>query len=153
LKFRYAAARATGFEAAHRSRWLNPVPGLSVQTPMTEQSGYEQAIRLLSSAEPPTAILSGSIFMAQGVYRAIREKGLRPGRDVSVVAHDDQLRGIKANEFDPPLSATESSVRKAGERLAEILIDRVDTGAAEPVTEIWPVELIVRGSIAPPPRH
>ncbi len=44
---------------------------------------------LLRSAEPPTAIISGSDEQAYGVYLAARELGLRIPDDLSVVGFDD----------------------------------------------------------------
>jgi len=149
LRFRYAHARQEGYMRALAARGRPMDPDLMFETPMTEQAGYELATALLSSQAPPTAFLCGSIFLAQGVYRAVAERGLRVGEDVSVVCHDDGLRGIKPAEFDPPLTATFRSVREAGEHLAEILIDLVEAGGGdkEPVREVAAVDLILRNSV------
>lgn len=148
LRFRYAAARAAGFEAALAARGVLADAALSFETPMTEQSGYELARRLLAGDPRPTAFLCGSIFLARGVYRAAAEQGLRVGEDLSVVCHDDQLRGLNATDLDPPITATQQSVQAAGRRLAEILIELVEGNVASPpVGEILPVDLVLRSSI------
>jgi LacI family transcriptional regulator len=149
LRFRYAHARREGYANALAMRGRRADPDLMFETPMTEQAGHELATRLLSSDDPPTAFLCGSIFLAQGVYRAVAERGLRVGENVSVVCHDDGLRGIKPAEFDPPLTATFRSVREAGEHLAEILIDLVEAGGGdtESVRVVAAVDLILRGSV------
>ena len=46
---------------------------------------------MLALDSPPTAFLVASLISALGVRRAIEERGLVLGRDVSVVTHDDAL--------------------------------------------------------------
>jgi len=155
LRFRYAHARREGYRRACQARSHIPDPDMMFETPMTEQAGYDLAATILASESPPTAFLCGSVFLAQGVYRAVTERGLRVGQDVSVVCHDDGLRGIRPAGFDPPLTSTFRSVREAGEHLAEILINLVEAnGNKEPIKEIAEVDLILRGSVGlHKPRH
>lgn len=147
-QFRYVAARAASFRRAFAARGLTPLPDAIEFVSMTEATGYETAMRRLGDPERPTAFLCGSVFQARGVYRAIRERGLTIGRDVSVVCHDDGVRGFSAADFVPPLTATATSIRSAGEQLALILIDLIEKKAAEPVRQILPFELILRDSVA-----
>ncbi|WP_318527539.1 substrate-binding domain-containing protein [Albidovulum marisflavi] len=49
----------------------------------------ECARKLLGNAERPDAIFVGNDHMAFAVIDAIREAGLRPGHDISVVGFDD----------------------------------------------------------------
>lgn len=152
-EFHYAAARACGFRRALAARGLSADPTLEHEGPMSEEAGRLLTRQMLESASPPTAIICGSIFLALGAYRALRELGREPGRDLSVVAHDDLFRDLRASRFEPALTATESSVRKAGERLAAILLAQIDdkAGSTEPVQEIWPVDLVFRSSAGPVP--
>lgn len=147
-QFRYVAARAASFRRAFAARGLTPLPDAIEFVSMTEATGYETAMRRLGDPERPTAFLCGSVFQARGVYRAIRERGLTIGSDVSVVCHDDGVRGFSAADFVPPLTATATSIRSAGEQLALILIDLIEKKAAEPVRQILPFELILRDSVA-----
>ena len=52
-------------------------------------AGWAHGLDLLRSAEPPTAIISGSDEQAYGIYKAAREVGLRIPDDLSVVGFDD----------------------------------------------------------------
>ena len=104
--------------------------------------------RRLADADRPTAFLCGSVFQARGVYRALREHGLEVGADISVVCHDDGVRGCSAADFAPPLTATTTSIRGAGEQLATTLIDLIEKKVPEPVRTILPFELILRDSVA-----
>jgi LacI family transcriptional regulator len=148
LKFRYAWARAEGFRRAFEKRGLSPDQARMFQTPMTEQAGYALAIRALALPERPTAFLCGTVFLARGVYRAAQKLGLKIGRDISVVAHDDGVRGVKASEFDPPLTATQSPIRRAGERAATFLIDQIERqGQAGPRHDLAVSDLVLRDSV------
>jgi LacI family transcriptional regulator len=146
-RFRYAAARAASFGRAFARRGLEPLPDAVEFVSMTEATGYETALRRLADAQPPTAFLCGSVFQARGVYRAIRERGLRIGEDISVVAHDDDVRGCNAASLSPPLTATSTSIREAGEELATMLIDLIEGRLEGPVRRILPFDLVMRDSV------
>ncbi len=146
-QFRYVAARAASFRRAFAARGLTPPPDAIEFVSMTEATGYETAMRRLKDAERPTAFLCGSVFQARGVYRAIAENGLSVGGDVSVICHDDGVRGCGAADLTPPLTATATSIRGAGEELALILIEMIEGRATQPVRKILPFELILRDSV------
>lgn len=146
-KFRYATARARSFLRAFAARGLTPRPDAIEFVSMTEVTGYETATRRLDGSEPPTAFICGSVFQARGVYRAIAEHGLRVGSDISVVCHDDGVRGISADQFVPPLTATATSIRQAGEELAMMLIDQIEAGTSPPRRKILPFDLTLRESV------
>ncbi len=150
-EFTYAAARARSLARTFAARGLAADPALHYETPMNEESGYVLTRGLLDRPDPPTALICGSVFLAQGAYRALRDRGLEPGRDMAVVAHDDLVRDLRAAQFQPALTATQSSVRQAGERSAEVLLDQLAAPGAEPVQEVWPVELVFRASAMPAP--
>lgn len=115
---------------------------------MTEENGYRAARMLLESANPPTGILCSSLIMSLGVVRAMNELGLSMPRDVSLIAHDDVFPWLKPENFPVALATTRSSIRAAGERIAERLVARLAGNEADPRGEVWPVDLVVRGSIA-----
>ena len=115
---------------------------------MTEENGFRAAKSLLEGPEPPTALLCSSLMMALGVVRAIRDMGLTLPGDVSLVAHDDVFPWLKPENFPVPLTTTRSSIRAAGQRVAERLAARISRLETEPSGEVWPVDLVVRGSIS-----
>jgi LacI family transcriptional regulator len=115
---------------------------------MTEENGYRSARSLLEQPEPPTAIACSSLIMALGVVRAVRDLGLTIPGDVSLIAHDDVFPWLRPEHFSVPLSTTRSSIRAAGARIAERLAARISGLEEGARGEIWPVDLVVRGSIA-----
>ena len=70
-----------------------------------------------------------------------------PG-DVSLVAHDDVFPWLRPENFTVPLSTTRSSIRAAGARIAERLAARMSGLETDPRGEVWPVDLVVRASVA-----
>ena len=145
--------RMVGWHAALGHRGLNPAAGLFAAGPATEDHGYRATRALLALPEAPTAFLCASMFLASGCCRAIGDCGLKIGRDVSVIAHDDGLATVRPEAFDPPLTTTFSSIRAAGTRVAELAAALI--GGADPATlsEVRPVDLIFRDSAQAPPRR
>lgn len=145
----FAIARLNGTNIALAAHGLALAPALVQHSAMTEEYGYRGMMRFLDQPEPPTAVLCSSIVLALGAVRAINERGLQLGRDVSLIAHDDVFPYLKAENFSTPLTTTRSSIRQAGIRIAERLIGEVAGIVASPQQEIWKAELIVRASTGP----
>lgn len=147
----FAVHRERGVRRALAGSGLMLADGLVSSMAMTEENGYRAARRLLESGEPPTAIMCSSLIMSLGVVRAVRDLGLTIPADLSLVAHDDVFPWLKPENFSVPLSTTRSSIRAAGARIAERLAARIaglEDGARG---EVWPVDLVVRASIAGAP--
>ena len=117
---------------------------------MTDEAGYRLTAGMLASPPPPTAVICSSIFSAIGACRAIRDRGLAIGSDISVIAHDDGITSIRPEAHHPPLTTTFSSIHRAGERIAEIAADLIGGKSPADCQEVWPVDLIFRDSTRPP---
>ena len=116
---------------------------------MTEQHGHRSAAAMLSGTDPPTAFLVASMISALGARRAIEERGLVLGRDVSVVTHDDMLSYLANSGETPIFTATRSSVREAGRRLGRMLLNRIADPDAPPCHQLLEAELIIGRSTGP----
>lgn len=147
----FAHRRRAGYEDALTARQISPDPALMRADEMTEGHGYRSARAMLALPDAPTAFLVSSVICAMGTRRAIEEAGLTMGRDVSVVIHDDLLSYLHIDSDVPVFTATRSSVREAGRRLAEMLIDRIATPSAPHQTELWEAELTLGRSTGPAP--
>ncbi len=149
----FAARRRHGFERALAAHGLSADPTLMVSGEMTEAQGHDAARDMLDLPDPPTAFLTASFLSGMGVRRALWERGLRMGRDVSIVTHDDEL-GYLRNGFDEPIfTATRSSVREAGRRCAAMLLRRIESGASAPENDLMEATLVVGASTGPAPRR
>jgi len=149
----FAFRRRTGYEEALKARGIAPDPAIMRSEEMTEVFGYRSAREMLAAENPPTAFLVSSMICALGVRRAIEERGLRMGRDVSVITHDDALSYLQNGGDVPIYTATRSSVREAGRRLAEILIERINNPDGPLIHELLEAELMVGQSTGPAPRE
>ncbi len=147
--YNFANDRLNGYLHALTLAGIDRDDGLISFAPMTEFSGTLEAGRLLDASSPPTAFLCSSIAQAMGVRRAARERGLVLGKDVSLIAHDDRLHEIRAESFEPPLTATQSSIGDAGKRVVKLLITQLTDHEAPMAGEVWPVDLVVRASTGP----
>ncbi|PKQ21938.1 MAG: LacI family transcriptional regulator [Actinobacteria bacterium HGW-Actinobacteria-5] len=103
-------------------------------------SGQAAGALVLDRALPPTAVVAVSDVMALGFMDACRQRGLEPGRDVSVVGFDDLPESAAAG-----LTTIHQPVRDKGRLAAELLLDPERTERRI----ILPHELIVRSSTRP----
>ncbi|WP_420005688.1 substrate-binding domain-containing protein [Arenibacterium sp. LLYu02] len=149
----FAFRRRRGYETALVARGITPDPALMFAGEMTEVYGYNSVRRTQALDEPPTAYLVSSIIAAFGVRRAVEEAGLVMGRDVSVITHDDDLSYLRNGAEVPVFTATRSSVREAGRRLAKLLIAQIENPGAAPLTELLEAELTVGRSTGPAPNR
>ncbi|NVO56337.1 LacI family DNA-binding transcriptional regulator [Rhodobacteraceae bacterium B1Z28] len=149
----FAQRRRDGFLEAMRQAELPPDPKLMRSAEMTEVYGHHETRDMLQLDNPPTAILTSSMISAIGVRRALEEIGLEMGRDVSVIAHDDDLSYLKNGQDVPIFTATRSSVRQAGELAAEMLIDRIKSPNDPIKTRLLEAELVVGRSTGPVPNR
>ena len=111
-----------------------------------QQLAYEaMRDKLTASSSPPDAVIANMDLRAMGVYRALYEAGLEPGRDVAVVGYDDIW---PAQMMHPPLSTVHQPTAELGLAAAEVLLDTLE-GRVRPgrVVNISP-ELVVRDSTA-----
>lgn len=148
----FAIRRRMGIEQALAARGLTLEDHAVSNTLMTDASGYRQMAQILDSDVRPTAVLCASTVLALGAVRAISQAGKVLGRDISLIAHDDDLMLLKPENFIVPLTTTGSSLRDAGRRIAERLIAAVaDPDAPALLGELWTADLIVRASTGPAP--
>jgi len=147
----FAEHRELGYLAALSARGVSFDPALMSNTPFTDEVGFRVAQSMLELRPRPTAFLSGSMMTALGVFRAIRQAGLVLGKDVSMIAHDDVFPYLNADNMYPTMSTTRSSIRQAGVRMAELVLQLLAGKSGEDIHELWPVDLVLRQSSGPAP--
>ena len=148
----FAHRRREGYAESLRAHDVPLDPHLMRSGEMTEVFGYQSTRDMLAEENAPTAILCSSLISALGVRRAIEEKGLVMGKDVSVVTHDDALSYLQNGGDVPIFTATRSSVREAGRRLAEMLLATITDPTKPPLQQLLEAELMVGSSTGPAPR-
>lgn len=104
-------------------------------------------LREMESDFTPTGILCANDVTAIQVYQLLGQLGLRIPEDVSVIGFDDIA---EAAHLSPPLTTLHLSKQSLGEYAIRRLLDR-DHETDEYLVEQISVQLIKRGSVAPPP--
>ncbi|MFE0257342.1 LacI family DNA-binding transcriptional regulator [Streptomyces sp. NPDC059010] len=139
------------FEARARelAARIGAVPGtslLTVSAPISIDGALTATMTALSAKGPrPTAIVCDDDKLAAGAYKAARRLGLRIPDDISVTGLDDLAL---ATAIDPELTTVRLDAELFGERGMQALLAVLE-GRAPEAGDI-PVELVVRGSTAPP---
>ncbi|GAA1711795.1 LacI family DNA-binding transcriptional regulator [Streptomyces yatensis] len=130
---------------------MDEVPGTALGTEaagLTVEEGRRAAERVLARPGPrPTALVCDDDILAAGACKAARRLGLRIPDDISVTGFDDLAL---ATAVEPELTTVRlpaEAVGAAGMRALMTLMD-----GETPRDTVLPVELIPRGSTAPPPR-
>ncbi|MEK1930641.1 MAG: LacI family DNA-binding transcriptional regulator [Pararhizobium sp.] len=145
----FSLHRDKGYRDALVERGVPFDPRLIAHGHFTDEVGFRFARSLLEQSPRPTAIVAGSMMTALGVYRAARSLDLVVGKDISVVAHDDVSPYLNADNMAPSLSTTRSSMRAAGTRSAELVLQLLSGKSPTDIHELWPIELIHRESTGP----
>jgi LacI family transcriptional regulator len=148
----YVEHRERGIESAFSERGLQADPSLFGNDHFTDEAGYRYTRKFLDNADPPTAVLAGSMMSALGAMRAIRALGMTLGRDISLIVHDDVFPYLNADNMAPTVSTMRSSIRSAGGRIAKFALQLLSGAAPETLQEVWPVELVLRESSGPVPQ-
>jgi DNA-binding LacI/PurR family transcriptional regulator len=141
-------ARLDGYRAAMLEAGLPVSEELIRHDMFVVPGGREQALRLLSLADPPTGIVAGNDAQAFGVLQALGELRLRAPDDVSVVGFDD----VPVAAWASPALTT---IRQPLAAMAATAFRMLRASATDSTAEAHHVELattlVVRDSTAPPP--
>jgi LacI family transcriptional regulator len=111
------------------------------------RGGYTAAMELLTGADPPTAIFAFNDILAFGVLRAAHELGVAVPGQLSVVGFDDLE---PASLVTPALTTVRQPLARIGAVAAELLLQWIDGDKPAGMHIALPVELVQRGSTAPP---
>jgi LacI family transcriptional regulator len=163
-----AQQRYAGYRLAVQEAGLPFDEKLAVPGSYSVFSGRQRMAELLDRHpdEPlPTAIFCANDAIAYGCMESLEMFGLRIPEDISVAGFDDSLI---ARMTRPALTSARQPFRLMGRRAVEALLELIQgsegqpdcesdasssekVSASKPRTELFPVELIVRESVGPPP--
>jgi DNA-binding LacI/PurR family transcriptional regulator len=104
--------------------------------------GYLGTKALLACGEPLTAIFAGNDPSAHGVYKALRDSGLRIPDDISVAGCNDTV----APWLYPGLTTIREFPEQLGKSMVELLLKRIANPSEAPQSVTIPTELIKRDS-------
>jgi DNA-binding LacI/PurR family transcriptional regulator len=143
-------SRLDGYRAAMLEAGLPADERLIRRDLFSVAGGREQAARLLTMADRPTAIVAGNDAQAFGVLQALRDAKLRAPEDLSLVGFDD----VPVASWAAPALTT---VRQPLAAMAVTAFRMLRAGDDDTVTQARHVELattlVVRDSTAPPAKR
>ena len=110
------------------------------------REGFE---RWLDEGRAATAVICHTDTVAFGAIEAMRERGLEPGRDISVVGYGNSEERDGVAGAEPFLTTIDNPTDLIGRRCGEMLLDQVLDGRERNTHEQIPVKLVVRKTTGP----
>lgn len=113
-------------------------------------SGYQAVNDLLALPNPPTAIHCCNDHIAVGAYQALHNQNIHIPEQISLTGFDAIPNTLL---MEPQLTTVSQPLHQMGATAAEMLIAQINSGE-EPSTVsspiLFPTEILLRGSTAPP---
>ena len=136
--------RLTGYRRALTEAGIATNTNREYYGAFTQESGYELTHKALANAQKPTALFATNNFIAFGVLKALQEIGLRVPEDIAVVGFDDLPSSLVTFPF---LTVAAQPAYEMGRRAIEILLNKLEGGAADLYQEVvLPAEIVIRQS-------
>lgn len=121
-----------------------PLEDMLIETgDLTREGGAEATHHLLARAPHITAIAACNDMMALGALWAVEQRGLQPGKDISIGGFDDIPA---AAQSQPALTTISQPIYQIGEQLVEMLLCLINDEPIEPLQSLIPPRLVVRDS-------
>ncbi|MBB5215486.1 LacI family DNA-binding transcriptional regulator [Parapusillimonas granuli] len=141
-----AMARGQGMRAALAEAGLALDPRHVQYAPIHLGTAEQGMSRLISLPDRPTAVVATNDIFAVGGMIACRKAGLRIPRDMSITGIDNTDLGATQT---PGLTSVRTPIIEIGHAAAEQLIARLE-GKEFEAFQSFPIEVVYRGSTAPP---
>ncbi|MFQ3536872.1 MAG: LacI family DNA-binding transcriptional regulator [Aggregatilineales bacterium] len=139
----FTGYRLLGYQEGLAAAGLPFQPSYIVYSDLTRGGGFHAAHQLLDAHPHLTALIACNDLMALGAMSAAQGRGLRVGRDLSIVGFDD----IPAAEYShPPLTTIRQPTYETGRRLTAMLVSLIRGEQPAQTQIVIQGELIVRGS-------
>lgn len=145
LRYYVSAARVRGYRDALADAGVPWRDVMLVNAKANSRDdGATAAAFALDKAQRATAILTTSDVLALGVLEAVRSRGLKPGRDVSVTGFDDIPEAAEVG-----LTTVRQPSVERGRIAGEMLLDPPEDPAQR--HRVLPTALVVRTTTGPVP--
>ncbi|MBK4996396.1 substrate-binding domain-containing protein [Pseudomonas sp. S37] len=141
-----ARARLAGFRETLASAGCTLPDGNIVEQPFGFEGGRAGLNQLLRLSERPTAVFCGNDVLSVGCLFEAQALGLNVPADLSIVGCDNLPLTAQVT---PGVTTVLLPTYELGQRAADTLLQWIRSGQP-PQSECLPVELIVRGTTAPP---
>jgi LacI family transcriptional regulator len=139
--------RAAGYRRSLEEAGIGVDPSLVVPAGWDPNQAQRAAVDLLARGDPPTAVFAVNNLVAEGVWRAAHDLGLRVPDDLSIVSFDD-ARWMSM--VSPGITAIAQDAVALGEAAVDRLLARIEDPTAPPETVVLEATITPRGSTAAP---
>ena len=141
-----ATERLEGVRQALSDRGITLAADRVVEKPYTLSAGRDGLREMLRGAPRPSAVICGNDVLAIGALAECHAQGIAVPREISVTGFDDlEMSAV----VTPGLTTVHFPTAELGTFAAQHLLARLAGKPFEARVEL-PVELVVRGSTAPP---
>lgn len=140
LQTHTATDRFRGFENVMRKSKVPIDDSLIFRGDFGFESGYWLTKQLWAGKKRPSALFVCNGLMGLGVFKALREMGVRCPQDLAVVLFDDLPQG---ESFSPPITAVAHPSYEIGHKGAELLIEQIERMS----TSFKPVHITLRAEL------
>jgi len=140
--------RLAGYQGAFTAAGVPLDSSLVVSAGWDVEAAQQKARDLLCQTEPPTAVFAANNVLAEGVWRAAAEVGLRIPEDFSLVSFDDVPW---MSMVRPGVTAVAQDTVALGEAAIAQLFERIQYPQAPVRTVMLSPTVVTRESTAPPP--
>jgi LacI family transcriptional regulator len=141
------ADRVAGYRQSLEQSGLPSEPSLVVSAGSDVGGARRTAVDLLARRDHPTAIFTANSVLAEGVWRAASDLGLRVPEDLSIASFDD---AAWMSMVTPGLTAVAQDAVELGRLATQRLLERIDNPDAPVETVVLEAEILPRGSTAAP---
>lgn len=143
LRLPWFARCFSGYRSAMEEAGFAPVHS-SIDSEDDTEIGYLGAKSLLARGEPLTAIFAGNDQTAHGIYKAVRDCGLKIPDDISVAGCDDTVGAW----LYPGLTTIREFPEQLGKQMVEMILNRIAQPTLPPQRVTIPTEFIKRDRAA-----
>jgi LacI family transcriptional regulator len=143
-----ALTRGAGMRQALAEHGLQLDDTCVQYAPISLNAAQDAMARLLALPEPPTAVVATNDVFAVGGMMACRHAGVRIPEDISITGVDNTDLGATQT---PGLTSIRTPITEIGHAAAAQLVARLN-GQAYEAFQSFPIEVVHRGSTAPPRR-
>jgi DNA-binding LacI/PurR family transcriptional regulator len=143
LSLPWATRCFQGYQRAMREQGLSDHLG-EIDSADDSEVGYLGTKLVLGSSPRVTAILGATDETARGIYRVLRERGLRVPDDISVAGCNDGV----GSYLNPPLTTIREFPQLLGKRMVDLALDRIAHPELPRQRVTIPIELVKRASCA-----
>lgn len=140
--------RFRGYQESLAASGIPADPALKISVGSDVGAARKAAVDVLARRDRPTAVFSANNVLAEGVWRAAQDLGLRIPADLSLVSFDD---APWMSMVTPGVTAVVQDAHALGEAAIDRLLTRIEDPRGPARTVVIDAEIEARGSTSAPP--